>query len=130
MERSTAPAGPRDGVGDNFDWSRRAASSGTPPSCSSGWACWPSCSHWSIDERAERGAMSGWEKSAVSLAVFAPAFGGLVISLMPRSQDRLIRGLGILFTGVALGIGIVMLFGFDYGSHPGLQFELNASWIS
>jgi NADH-quinone oxidoreductase subunit M len=74
--------------------------------------------------------MSGWEKSAVSLAVFLPTFGALVICLMPKEQDRLIRALGILFTGAALVVGIAMLFGFDYGSHPGLQFELNASWIS
>jgi NADH-quinone oxidoreductase subunit M len=74
--------------------------------------------------------MSGWEKSAVTLAVFLPAFGAVIIAFMPRGTDRLIRGLGVLFTGAALVVGIVMLFGFDYGAHQGLQFELNASWIS
>jgi len=75
--------------------------------------------------------MSGWEKSAITLAVFLPTAGALVIALVPGSMDRLIRALGILFTGAALVIGIVMLFGFDFGSGAhGLQFELNASWIS
>src|SRR2546428_12450885 len=74
--------------------------------------------------------MSGWEKSAVSLAVFLPTFGAFVIALVPGGRDRLVRTLGILFSGAALGVGIAMLFGFNYGSHPGLQFELNASWIS
>src|SRR5881398_1641729 len=74
--------------------------------------------------------MSGWEKSAVTLAVFLPAAGAFVIAAVPRSQDRLVRALGILFTGAALVVGIIMLFGFDYGAHHGLQFELNASWIS
>src|SRR5207245_7496672 len=42
-----------------------------------------------------------------------------------------IRALGIVFTGAALVVGIVMLFGFDFGSRAhGLQFELNANWIS
>jgi NADH-quinone oxidoreductase subunit M len=74
--------------------------------------------------------MSGWEKTAITLAVFLPATGGVVIAFMPSGRDRLIRSLGILFTGAALVVGIVMLFGFDYGAHDGLQFELNASWIS
>jgi NADH-quinone oxidoreductase subunit M len=73
--------------------------------------------------------MSGWEKSAVSLAVFLPTVGALVIALVPNSRDRMIRGLGILFTGAALAVGIVMLFGFDFGG-SGLQFELKARWIS
>src|SRR6184192_3374287 len=74
--------------------------------------------------------MTGWDKSAVTLAVFLPTAGALVIAVVPRSQDRLIRALGILFTGAALVVGIVMLFGFDFGAHHGLQFQLNASWIS
>jgi NADH-quinone oxidoreductase subunit M len=74
--------------------------------------------------------MSGWEKTAVTLAVFLPAAGAVVIALVPGPRDRLIRTLGILFTGAALVVGIVMLFGFDFGAHDGLQFELNVSWIS
>jgi NADH-quinone oxidoreductase subunit M len=74
--------------------------------------------------------MSGWDKSAITLAVFLPTFGALVIAFVPRSMDRLVRALGILFSGAALLVGILMLFGFDYGAHDGLQFELKASWIS
>src|ERR1041385_2475592 len=75
--------------------------------------------------------MSGWENSAITLAVFLPTAGALVIALVPGRMDRLIRALGILFTGAALVIGIVMLFGFDFGGGAhGLQVELNASRIS
>jgi NADH-quinone oxidoreductase subunit M len=74
--------------------------------------------------------MTGWEKSAITLAVFLPTAGALVISLMPKQSDRLIRALGILFTGAALVVGIIMLFGFDYGAAKGLQFELDVNWIS
>ncbi|HJP65011.1 MAG TPA: NADH-quinone oxidoreductase subunit M, partial [Actinomycetota bacterium] len=74
--------------------------------------------------------MTGWEKSAITLATFLPAAGAVVIAMMPSRADRLIRALGILFTGAALVVGVIMLFGFDYGAHQGLQFELNTGWIS
>jgi NADH-quinone oxidoreductase subunit M len=74
--------------------------------------------------------MTGWEKSAITLAVFLPALGAVVIAFLPKGADRLVRAMGILFTAAALLVGIIMLFGFDYGAHRGLQFELNASWIS
>jgi NADH-quinone oxidoreductase subunit M len=74
--------------------------------------------------------MNGWDQWAVTLAVFLPALGALVIAVIPGGMDRLIRGLGILFSGAALVVGIVMLFGFNYGAHDGLQFEQNVSWIS
>ena len=67
--------------------------------------------------------MSGWDKSAVSLAVFLPAFGALVVAILPSRNDRLVRGMGIFFTGAALVVGIIMLFGFGYGAGRGLQFE-------
>jgi NADH-quinone oxidoreductase subunit M len=80
--------------------------------------------------------MSDW---AITLAVFIPAFGALVIALVPREQDRTIRALGIVFTGAALLVGLGILAGFDFGA-PGafgtadarnaLQFSVDASWIS
>ena len=73
--------------------------------------------------------MSRWDEAAVTLAVFLPAAGALVVTLLPRGQDRLIRALGVGFTGAALGVGIAMLFGFDFGPHQGLQFEYDAKWI-
>ena len=72
---------------------------------------------------------SGWENWAISIAVFLPVVGALVIALVPSDRDRLIRGLGILFTGAALVVATVIMFDFDYGT-PGLQFEVDASWIT
>jgi NADH-quinone oxidoreductase subunit M len=76
---------------------------------------------------------------AISLAVFLPLVGAVVVMLVPRDRDRLIRALGIVFTGLALGIGILMLFRFDFGA-PGafgiaearnaLQFSVDLQWIS
>src|SRR5438874_13578279 len=74
--------------------------------------------------------MSGWDQTAVTLAVFLPVLGALLIALVPSSEDRLIRSMAVAFTGAALVVGFVMLFGFDYGVRGGLQFEANARWIS
>jgi NADH-quinone oxidoreductase subunit M len=72
--------------------------------------------------------MSGWDQTAVTLATFLPAAGALVVAVVPRSRDRAARVLGVLITGAALVVGILILFGFDYGS-GGRQFELHTSWI-
>ena len=53
--------------------------------------------------------MTGWEKAAVTLAVFLPSAGAVVIALVPSSRDRLIRALGILFTGAPLVVGIIIV---------------------
>jgi NADH-quinone oxidoreductase subunit M len=80
--------------------------------------------------------MSDW---AITLAVFLPTVGALVVALVPRERDRTIRALGIVFTGAALAVGLGILIGFDF-SAPGafgtadarnaLQFSVDASWIS
>jgi NADH-quinone oxidoreductase subunit M len=74
--------------------------------------------------------MSGWERSAVTIATFLPVAGAIVIVLIPRERDRLIRGLGIVFTGAALVVAAAVAIGFDYGAGTALQFEVDASWIS
>src|ERR687888_1444 len=74
--------------------------------------------------------MSGWEQSAVTIATLTPALGALLMVLVPRGRDRLARGLGIAVTGVALGVGLAILPGFDYGSSTSLQFQLDTKWIT
>src|SRR2546421_2639396 len=73
--------------------------------------------------------MTGWDQSAITLAVFLPAAGAVLITLMPASRDRAIRSLAIVASGAALVVGIAMLFGFDYGGGQALQFEVSARWI-
>jgi len=81
--------------------------------------------------------MSDW---AITLAVFLPTVGALVVALVPRERDRTIRALGIAFSGAALVVGLGILIGFDFDA-PGafgaaadargaLQFSVDASWIS
>jgi NADH-quinone oxidoreductase subunit M len=74
-----------------------------------------------------------WENSAITITTLLPVVGALVIVLMPSSKDRLIRALGIVFTGAALALSIAIAIGFDYGAPAtagdGLQFKLDVSWI-
>src|SRR5918995_3373844 len=70
-----------------------------------------------------------WESSAITITTLLPIVGALVIILVPRDRDRMVRGLGILFTGAALVLSIAIAIGFNYGT-DGLQFELDANWIS
>ncbi|MBI3648801.1 MAG: NADH-quinone oxidoreductase subunit M [Actinobacteria bacterium] len=74
--------------------------------------------------------MSGWDRSAITIATFLPVAGAIVIAAMPREKDRLIRWLGVLFTGAALVVSIAIAIAFDYGGRGGLQFEVDTSWIS
>jgi NADH-quinone oxidoreductase subunit M len=73
--------------------------------------------------------MNGWDEWAISIATFLPLVGALVIILVPRDKDRLVRGLGIAVTALAMVVAIAIAIGFDYGSGSGLQFEVNLPWI-
>ena len=72
--------------------------------------------------------MSGWDESAITITTLLPVAGALVIIMVPKEKDRLVRALGILFTGAALVLSVAIAIGFDYGK-PGLQFVLDVSWI-
>jgi len=73
--------------------------------------------------------MNGWEQSAISIATFLPLVGTVVIALVPKEREKLVRGLGILFTAVAMLVAIAVAVDFDYGARSGLQFEVNTRWI-
>ena len=69
-----------------------------------------------------------WDNSAITITTFLPLAGAFLIMLLPNGRDRLIRGLGIAITGVALVFAIAIAIGFDYGS-DGLQYTLDVRWI-
>ncbi len=73
--------------------------------------------------------MSTWERSAITIATLLPLVGAAVIAVVPRDRDRLVRGLGILFTAAAMVVALGVAVDFDYGASGGLQFELNTRWI-
>jgi NADH-quinone oxidoreductase subunit M len=83
--------------------------------------------------------MDWFDTWAISLAVFIPVAGAIVVAAVPREADRLIRALGILFTAIPLVVGIAMLFRYDFGmggafggaaeAERALQFRVDVSWI-
>ncbi len=69
-----------------------------------------------------------WENSAITITTLLPLAGAIVIVLVPKDRDRLVRGLGIVITGAALVLAAAIALGFDYGA-GGLQYELDTTWI-
>ena len=71
-----------------------------------------------------------WQNSAITITTLLPLLGALVIVLVPKDKDRLVRGLGIFFTGAALVLAVAIAIGFNYSQSGTLQFTANTSWIS
>ncbi len=65
----------------------------------------------------------------LSLLVFAPAIGALVLALLRSASDATSRWLGLLFSFSTLALTAVAIAGFDPQA-PGLQFVENVPWIA
>jgi NADH-quinone oxidoreductase subunit M len=66
----------------------------------------------------------------LTLVVFLPILGGVVLAAIPRSQELMIKRLGLLVTAVTFLISLGLVFNFDYSRAHEYQFETNLSWIS
>ena len=71
--------------------------------------------------------MEWFDSSALSLAVFLPLVGAIVIALLPAGRSRVAA---LLFTLAPLLAGVGMLARFDYGAGRAMQFEVKRSWIA
>ena len=65
----------------------------------------------------------------LSVGVFLPMLGVLVMMFIPRAEEALVKTVGIVTAGATLAIGIVTLVNFDYGESQKLQFFVDAEWI-
>jgi NADH-quinone oxidoreductase subunit M len=65
----------------------------------------------------------------LSLAVFLPTVGAVVLLFIPEVQDRLLKTTALIFTGAALLVGVLLVFEFDYGNAGAMQFEIIKEWI-
>ncbi|HEY7583088.1 MAG TPA: hypothetical protein VIB78_05660, partial [Acidimicrobiia bacterium] len=70
--------------------------------------------------------LNDWGLTAV---VMLPIAGALLMAAIPKTQEELIKRLGLAVTVVTFLISLALLFSFDFGS-TGYQFETNVSWIS
>ncbi len=69
---------------------------------------------------------NGW---GLSLATFLPALGAIVLLFVPATADRLIKLVGTVFAGLALLVGVILLFQFDFGASGQIQLGVDAEWI-
>ncbi|HEY4188002.1 MAG TPA: NADH-quinone oxidoreductase subunit M [Polyangia bacterium] len=58
-----------------------------------------------------------------------PLFGALLVMLVPREEEAIHRGLGLLFAIITFVISLPMVLGFDAGQ-AGFQMEVDQSWIA
>jgi NADH-quinone oxidoreductase subunit M len=60
--------------------------------------------------------------------ILVPAFGALVVALLPRRRPELVRPAGLLFTVVTGALTIYLLASFET-AEPGFQFVSQHEWI-
>jgi NADH-quinone oxidoreductase subunit M len=65
----------------------------------------------------------------VTLAVFLPAAGMVVVLAIPKAQERALKLTTLATTLATLAVGVGMLARFDYDRTGALQFQVNKPWI-
>jgi NADH-quinone oxidoreductase subunit M len=73
--------------------------------------------------------MHTFEDWLLTLAVFTPLVGAVVLLLIPKREEGLQKLVALAATVVTAAWGICLLAKFDYHHENGLQFKVNHSWI-
>src|SRR5919198_123363 len=74
--------------------------------------------------------MSGFDEWALSLGVFIPFVGALVIAAIPKAKEPAMRLTALVASATSLVISIIVAARFNYGaSTRSFQFVANKSWI-
>ena len=73
--------------------------------------------------------MSWFDDWALTLAVFLPVVGMVIVLLIPRAEEGAQKLVALLTTLVTFAVGIGILFRFDYNRAGRLQFGVDKSWI-
>jgi NADH-quinone oxidoreductase subunit M len=64
----------------------------------------------------------------LSLLIFSPLVGAVVLAFVPGDRPRLIRALALLTASVALGFSLLVALAFD-AARPGFQLVQEVDWI-
>ncbi|MDP8991566.1 MAG: NADH-quinone oxidoreductase subunit M [Actinomycetota bacterium] len=70
-----------------------------------------------------------FESWALTLAVFVPAVGAVLLVAVPRRSEGLVKLVALATTVATAAVVVGILARFDYGSSDALQFEVDRSWI-
>jgi NADH-quinone oxidoreductase subunit M len=73
--------------------------------------------------------MNGFDHWALTLAIFVPLAGAVVMMFVPRASEAVHKAVALVTTGATLAVGIYLLAEFDYNRTSKLQFVVNRSWI-
>ena len=65
----------------------------------------------------------------LTLMVFLPLAGALVMLLIPKAEEQMHKWLALLVSLAAAGVGVAVLADFDYDQTDRLQFVQDQSWI-
>ncbi|MGH8927861.1 MAG: complex I subunit 4 family protein [Acidimicrobiia bacterium] len=65
----------------------------------------------------------------LTVVVFAPVLGALVMTAIPRTNESVIKRLGGLVAGVTFLVSLLVAANFDYAASSNYQFEVDRSWI-
>ncbi|WP_419930659.1 complex I subunit 4 family protein [Candidatus Poriferisodalis sp.] len=74
-------------------------------------------------------AASGFDAWALTLAVFLPAVGALVMMLVPRAREFELKTIALVASLASLAVGVYLLAAFDYSDAGSLQFGVSKGWI-
>jgi NADH-quinone oxidoreductase subunit M len=66
---------------------------------------------------------------ALVVGVFLPVVGALVMMIIPKAEEELVKLVGLGTAVATLGVGIYTAVQFDYDQTEKLQFYVNETWI-
>lgn len=70
-----------------------------------------------------------FDAAALNVATFVPAVGAMILMLMPRKQEFLLKVVGLVTSLIALGLTVFLLLRFDYAKAATPQFVTKVPWI-
>ncbi len=73
---------------------------------------------------------TGFDAWVLTLAVFLPAVGALVMMTVPRAREYELKMIALVASLASLAVGVYLLFTFDYSNAGTLQFVVDKSWIN
>ena len=72
---------------------------------------------------------TGFDAWALTLAVFLPVVGALVMMAVPRARELELKMIALGSSLASLAVGVYLLIAFDYGNAGTLQFVVEKGWI-
>ncbi|MEP6626174.1 MAG: proton-conducting transporter membrane subunit, partial [Acidimicrobiia bacterium] len=74
--------------------------------------------------------MNWFDHWALTLAIFLPAVGLVILLMLPKAEETLAKVVALGASLLTLAVGIGILADFDYDRAGSLQFGVNKAWIS